>query len=217
MSFAEATHHRINQTLAEAGLRVIMPDKWADIDAATDKLNRTVGQRFSDALPIRSDLVRLDQAFAARLIERHHEMWAIDGRMKIDELLCAYGDATAFVYLDDNSYEVLPIAEPSDWRKIAAARLSYWPVCNVRVNPKCNKDTPVEFVPVYRGENICVLKSCALCVQTLTDGTEQLLQTWVFSYLHDDDGANWPGTIARPLPHKTEPCPDVVDDYDQWS
>ena len=200
MSFEAGLRHRINQTLAKAGVRVVMPEEWANVDAISQPLNRTVGQSFPHALPIRSDLHRLDQAFAARLIERHHEIWSIDGRMRIDELFCSYGEATAFVYLDDGSYYVLPIVDPSDWKNVANARLSNWLTCNVRVNPKCLKNEPTEFVPVKRGENICVLKVCAPCVKTFTDSSEQFLQPWVFDYLHDDGGSVWPGTALHAIP-----------------
>lgn len=174
MSFETDTHHRINQTLAKAGLKVVMPDKWAGIDALTQVME-TVASGEISALDRRA----VAQALAAEMIERHQTVWRASGRVDINTRFApSYDESNPatmtrhYGIINDND-SLFPFETLEDWRRLAEIGLAGRTECEAHVTRQCARDilpkvnSATDFVGIKRGEIVCIFTICRPCLNAL--------------------------------------------------
>lgn len=158
--------HRLNQQYAEAGATTILPDDWARQEAEDNAI----------CLELPYDRDPVATRIAGHMINNHIKAWDV-GKRIVYEGFCPESDAT--LYLLSYSYHpayVVALRDPDQLREVEAD-LQGSPHCDVRVNRHCGAATgrrgaeyPVEFLPIKRGEYICVFTACHHCLLHISLG-----------------------------------------------
>lgn len=176
MSFEQDTQHRINQTLAKAGVAVVMPDDW-------DYINRLAEQIGAN------DLVQIGtldndpdaQALAAEKIMDHLAAIGIafpehgiqskpHGHTEIAEHRGPQYDPTdpmtqnrLYGLLAGLPGQLIPLSSEYTWKDVVNERLTHYHMCNVGLSRDCMADNAVTRFAVRSGEFVCIFASCQQC------------------------------------------------------
>lgn len=176
MSFEQDTQHRINQTLAKAGVAVVMPESWDYINKLSAGMNANDFAQIS-WLDDDSDA----QALAAETIMNYHMAVGIafpelgiqskpHGHTEIAEHRGPQYDHNdpmtqnrLYGILAGLPDQLIPLSREYTWKDVVKERLTHYHRCNVGLSQDCMKDNAVTRFAVRSGEFVCIYASCQHC------------------------------------------------------
>ena len=195
MPFSEDMNRRINQALAEAGVPVVMPEDWDDVNAMAEQMDAVAGkpvsvlERYPTAQAVAMEMMR-------RLLTEPDEIeydtrWCPEFDESKPETMSRY------YALVKGCNVVVPLASIDQWVDVGRS-LSPSPLCNAHIAAACYRqidvgdvvpeDPPVAQVAVVRGEMVCIFNICVICYGALQELTFEDWPDYSGPFLWYDDG-----------------------------
>jgi hypothetical protein len=183
-------HQRINQTNAEAGVSIVMPGDWSEIDAMAVTMADNAFGRISD----------LDSNVDAQALVREtisHYRLSVEFPTVAGETLIAYHEGTQYDSNQQRSMNrlygllafdpraLVPLSSGYTWEDAARQYLSRETKCDVAVSVGCESASATEILAIKSGEFVCLYKACSACRDWFHDPHRHGFRTREFS------GSDW--------------------------
>lgn len=176
MSFEQDTQHRINQTLAKAGVTVVMPDGWDYINKLSAGMNANDFTRISwmdddsDAQALAHETIMSYHIAVGIAFPEHGIQSKPHGHTEIAEHRGTQYDPTdpmtqnrLYGILAGLPGQLIPLSNEYTWKDVVNERLKHYHHCNVGLSRDCTKDNAVTRFAVRSGEFVCIYASCQQC------------------------------------------------------
>lgn len=176
MSFEQDTQHRINQTLAKAGVAVVMPDGWDYVTKLADGMGQNDFVQISwmdsdsDAIALAHETIMSYHAAVGIAFPELGIQSKADGHTEIAEHRGPQYDPTdpmtqnrLYGILAGLPDQLIPLSSEYTWKDVVTERLKHYHKCNVRLSRDCMEDNAVARFAVKTGEFVCIYASCQQC------------------------------------------------------
>ncbi len=214
MTHSHRPWHPLNQALAEAGAPAVIPEDWADVDAAAERIAEA--HCSSDATLDRSRN-HLSRAFGAETWQWFQEsMDSLGSTPRDTSYLTAFGvpeDQARFdVVCQVVPLEISAVAHVSDYKRVAHRRMleesSPLQGCCAKVSKKCMPGVHSKLWAHQRGTVILVVAMCPACRDLLYAGgpMDQVCRpVGTVGWVAQGDTDDLDTAIDRPEPPRTDP------------
>ena len=162
--------HRINQAKAKAGVRVVMPEDWAAIDAMARSIDdaQAENERASRRATVFSD-DPVALRIAGHLVSDHQTVRDALGKTTMWTQWCEEQDASMHV-LTKIGHLTIPLQHMEHLAQIAADSLLGETDCEISVSRLCTDANGQQYLAVMRGEIVCLFRGCPMCLEHIHAG-----------------------------------------------
>ncbi|BBX90940.1 hypothetical protein H5U98_06800 [Mycolicibacterium boenickei] len=176
MSFEQDTQHRINQTLAKAGVAVVMPDDWDYVTKLADGLGQndfvqlTWLDQDSDATALAAEKIMNHLATVGIGFPEYGIQPNPHGHTEIAEHRGPQYDPAdpmtqnrLYGLLAGLPGQLIPLSSEYTWKDVVNERLPHYHKCDIGISRDCMADNAVIRFPVKLGEIVVIFASCQQC------------------------------------------------------